>query len=293
MPKREDNSVAPSTNQTTAVATAVPDFMKAHIGKGVENLRSSDVAIPLLKLTQATSPQVESFDAKPGLFWHTLLDEEFPKEMRVVCLYTDQRAILWRPRDAGGGILARSDDMLKWSPSNSSFEVMIYKNTKKVVWNTRESIDASRLLEWGSYDPDDPKSPPAGTRMYNMVVALADRPDLPPAVITMQRASIRVARKLFGKFKMSPAPAFGFYLKMSSAVEEGQGQKFHNFRFTMDGMVKDEAEFNRYLEFHNMFKSMGVKISEDDLQSESEVSATVDDSSEGVTRTVGDGKVRI
>jgi hypothetical protein len=288
MPKREENQVVEKKGNLPSAS--IPDFMKAHIGLGVENLRSSDVAIPLLKLNQATSPQVVEQDAKPGLFWHTLLEEEFPKDLRVVCLYTDQRAILWRPRDSGGGILARSDDMLRWSPSNASFEVSINKNTKKVTWHTRNTIDESRLLEWGSYDPDDPKSPPAGTRMYNMVVALADRPDLPPAVITMQRASIRVARKLFGKFKMTPAPAFGFYLRMSSAMEEGQGQKFHNFRFTMDGMVTDEAEFNRYLDLHNMFKKMGVKINEDDLQTESEVSSSVD---EGVSREVGDGKVRI
>lgn len=264
MAKRESNEVAP----TTGSVPVVPDFMKQYAGQGTENLKASDVALPFIRLTQATSPQVAEHSVSPGSYWHTLAEMDLGKELRVVGIMTDARAILWRPREAGGGILARSDDLQKWNPSNAVFDVPINKNTKTVKWATKGSVAESRLLEWGTFDPDDPKSSPAATYMYNMVVCLPDFLGLPPAVISMQRASIRVARKLFGKFKMTAAPMYGVYLKMRSVVETGQGQSFHNYKFEMDGFVESKEEFERYHEWYKLFSKQGINIKEEDLQPE-------------------------
>lgn len=276
MAKRESTEVAPVSGSVPAV----PDFMKKYAGQGTEKLQSRDIALPFIRLTQATSPQVAEHGITPGHYWHTLAERDLGKEVRVVGIFSDARAILWRPREAGGGILARSDDLQRWTPSNAVFEVPINKNTKTVKWATRGSVDESRLLEWGTFDPDDPKSPPAGTYMYNMVVCLPDYKDLPPAVISMQRASIRVARKLFGKLKMTAAPMYGIYLKMRSVTETGQGQTFYNYKFEMDGFVESQAEFDKYQEWYHIFSKQGINIKEEDLQPEDTQAAASNEKSE-------------
>ena len=62
-----------------------------------------------------------------------------------------------------------------------------------------KTVAKSGLAEWGSYNPDESSSPPAATRMYNAVVMIPDFLEFSPAVVTMQRAAIKVARKLLGK----------------------------------------------------------------------------------------------
>lgn len=249
-----------------AVSGAVPDFMAKYAGQGTEKLGPADVEVPRVKLLQGTSPEVEEFEsAKPGAFWHTMTQGSLGKEIMICPIYIDQRAILWRPRDDGGGILARADDGIHWSPANATFAVKIGKkpHQKDVVWKTRPTVVGSGLLEWGSSDPDDAASQPAATKMYNMVCSFPDNPDVPPAVITLQRASIRVARKFLGQIKMARAPSFGMKFMMSSWVDNGAGgDKFQNYKFAPMGFVQDQDTFAQNQGLYEAFKAMGLKIND-------------------------------
>lgn len=251
-----------AVKETKTEVALVPAFMQEQAGLGTENIGSSDVEVPRCKLLQKISPELDVFnEAKAGDFFHTLAEKSLGKEVRITPIYVDIRYILWRPQDTGGGILARADDGIHWSPADAQFEVELKKGGPKVTWRTAKTVAQSGLAEWGSSNPSDPNSPPAATRMYNLVANLPDYPDLPPAVITLQRASIGVARKLMGKLKITRAPSFGLYFKMSSVEDKnGAGQIFLNYAFTADGMVQDKDEYDRNYGLYSYFKAQGVQI---------------------------------
>lgn len=265
-------------------ALALPSFMQNQGGAGLENVDASDMQTPRLRLLQALSPECEEFeDAKPGHFWHDMAQASVGKEVDITFVYVDKRAILWRPRPEGG-ILARSDDLLHWSPSNKSFEVKL-KSGKVVVWNTGRNVTQSGLLDWGSSDPDNGASQPAGTLMYNFLGIIPSRLELPPAVTTMQRSASKVARKLLGRLKvMGGAPLYGIKLKMSSFLDESPDGKFHNYKFAVDGFVDDEGLFMANKALYEAVSRSGLKIREEDedLANVASQPAAVDG--------VGDGK---
>lgn len=250
-----------------AVAEAVPDFMKKYAGQGTEKLGVADMEVPRIKLLQGTSQEVEDFEnAKPGLFWHNMANIPLGKEVTIIPVYIDMRAILWRPRDDGGGILARADDNIHWSPPNATFKVNISKKgtpPKYVSWTTKPTVAASGLLDWGSFNPEDAASQPAATKMYNMVVLLPDFPDAPPAVVTLQRAAIKPARKFMGKLKMARAPSYGMLFSMESLVDTNNGgEKFQQYNFVPKGFLADEVMFAQSQDLYEAFSKIGLKIAD-------------------------------
>lgn len=268
MARTATSAVAKTTpGGAVAMSDQVPDFMKPLAGQGTEKLGVADMEVPRIKLLQGLSPEVEEFEsAKPGLFWHSMANVSLGKEVLIVPVYIDMRAILWRPRDDGGGILARADDNIHWSPPNAKFTVALGKKgtkQKQVTWATKPTVAASGLLEWGSSDPDDPSSQPAATKMYNMVVVCPEHPDIPPAVVTLQRASIKPARKFMGKLKMARAPSYGMLFTMSSVMETNKnGEKFQQFNFTPKGFLTDQSLFTQCQDLYEAFKRVGLKVAD-------------------------------
>jgi hypothetical protein len=248
---------------------ALPDFMKEEVGLGTEALGAADVEVPRVKLIQALSPELQEYnELKQGHFWHTLAELDMGPQVRVTPIYIDNRFILWRPQDSGGGILARADDGVHWNPPNASFTIKL-KGGAEVTWRTAPTVLASGLDRWGSTNPADPNSPPAATRMYNMVVTFPDMPDLPPAVITLQRSAIKVARRFIGKLKITRAPSFGLIFQMSATEDRNSaGQKFFNYAFKADGMVEDQGTYTRNREYYHYFKEQGIQVK--DLESAQE-----------------------
>jgi len=259
------------------IANVVPDFMKAHAGKGVEKLGQGDVAVPRIQLLQSVSPELIANDElRQGEFYHSIAEVGLGKSLRIVPIFTDIRAILWRPRVDGGGILARLDDNVHWSPPNATFEVNLKKKKDdpdvRVKWTTKPTEAEAGLLRWGSANPADPNSQPAATKMHNVVVVLPDYPEYSPAVVTLQRSSIRAAQNLGGKIKIAGAPSFGMYFQMTGVSENGTDGTFFNYKFTADGFVTDEATFNKYKEMYEHFSKMGVQIK--DIEGLQEADAT-------------------
>lgn len=244
-----------------ALAEATPDFMKGYAGQGSENVPTSAVEIPRIKLLQALSPEVEQGDAKAGSFYHTLLEDSLGTALDIVPVYMDTRYILWRPQDDGGGILARADDGVHWNPPDASFNVMINKKTKKVTWKTKPTVDASGLAAWGSFDPEDPASQPAATMMYNIVCCLPSLPDIGPVVVTLQRSAVRAAKKLMGKIKLSRAPSYGMVFSMESMKDtNSNNQSFYNYKFTSKGFVANKDLFEEYRRTYEQFKELGLQV---------------------------------
>ena len=136
--------------------TQGPAFMQEQFG----GLDPAEVEMPRLKLLQASSPELTKFnEAKQGEFWHRLIDASFGSTVRICPIYIDKRFILWRPREAGGGILARADDGKHWAPHDAEFTVNL-KNGHEAHTNGglkhyhEEEIQSISLRTEKPLDPD-------------------------------------------------------------------------------------------------------------------------------------------
>jgi hypothetical protein len=236
--------------------TRLPAFVQELAGLG----SVGDVKVPRLKLLQASSSELTEFNnARQGEFWHSLINESFGSTVRICPIYIDWRFILWRPREAGGGILARADDGKHWTPADTEFTVKL-DNGHEVKWRTARTVAASGLNKRGSYDPSDPNSPPAATRMYSIVCSFPDQKKLPPAVVTLQRAANKVATKLISDLKVLRAPSFGVIFEMASLKDKSRSGEFYNYAFEMIGPVQDRAFYEENFAQFRFFMEQGLKV---------------------------------
>ena len=236
--------------------TRLPAFVQEHAGFGGVD----EVKISRMKLLQASSPELAEFkNARQGEFWHSLINESFGSTVRICPIYIDWRFILWRPREAGGGILARADDGKHWMPADTEFTVKL-KNGHEVKWRTARTVAASGLNRRGSYNPSDPNSPPAAARMYSIICSFPDRKNLPPAVVTLQRAAIKVATKLISELKVLRAPSFGVIFEMASFKDKSPSGEFYNYAFEMIGPVEDRAFYEENFAQFRFFMEQGLKV---------------------------------
>ena len=232
----------------------LPAFMQEHAGLGV-----GDLEMPRLKLLQSSSPELAQFNnAKQGEFWHSHINESLGSTVRICPIYIDRRFILWRPREAGGGILARADDAKHWIPADTEFTVKL-ESGYEVKWRTARTVAASGLAKRGSYNPSDPNSPPAATPMYSVVCAFPDRRDF-PAVLTLQRSATKVATKLIGKLRVLRAPSFGVIVEMTSFQDKSPSGGFYNYAFEVVGPVEDRAFYEGNFAQYRFFIEHGLKV---------------------------------
>jgi hypothetical protein len=243
-----------------AVSTESTDFMKKYGNVGTESISASDVETPRLVLMQALSPEVEKYGAKQGAYWHSVLEQDLGATLKVVPIYVEKTAVLWRPRSDGGGILARQSGN-KWEPSNTKFEVT--QGGRTITWDTKGSIADSRLLEWGSSIPGDPRSLPAATLTINFVFMLPDRPEASPVIMSFSKTAVKPANKLLSALKLSGKPSFGMRFVMSSEKVSNTKGSFFMPKFTMDGLTSEE-ECDRYYDLYKVFSSSKIGAVETD-----------------------------
>lgn len=268
--------------------------MHKDIGAGRENIRQQDIEVPRLKLIQGISPELQEYnELRAGNFLHTASETIFDEPFLAVPIFMDKRYILWRPRDEGGGILARADDGEHWSPPNVEFTVKLDRKDggKTVTWRTARTVTESGLADWGSLNPDDPKSPPAATMMYNFLLAFPEHPELMPAVMTFQRSSIRMGRKFNSKLMSTRDPIYGLVFKIGSFIDtNAQGQDFFNINHTSYGKISDPVAYADYKKLHESFRAMGLNIR--DLESAQEDGSGVGVGDGDNTSTEGDNPMQ-
>lgn len=274
----KQNEIATTDENQLAVT---PDWMKNNNSmQGLEDFGVEDMATPRLKLLQATSPEVTDGDSKAGELFHTLVEEALNKKgpLRVVPVFIQKKFFLWKPQHDGGGILARAEDAVHWSPSEGEFTVHPVKGDKETVtWKLAKTVKESRLDQWGTSDPRNPNSPPAATQMYCFVLWFPDFPHMPPAVLTLQRSTTKVAQKWIGRMKVSGAPIYGQVFTLDVVKETVDGQDFKSLKVVPSGFV-DEKTFKELKSVHENFVSQGLRIKDEgSLEGEGVVSDTLPD----------------
>jgi len=243
----------------------VPAFMHEDAGMGMENIGREDVDTPRLKLIQALSPELESYDElRAGQFFHATSEFSFGEQFEAVAVYMEKTYILWRPRKAGGGILARAGNDERWSPGQGSFQVRL-DNGREVVWRMAKTVRESGLAQWGTMDPEDSQSPPAATAMYNYVLVFPEYPDLMPSVFTFQRSSFKKGRRFNATLKSRAferphgKPLFGLKFLFKSVKDRNNaGQEFYNVDVSGNGLVTDPELYAAYKNLYLSFKDVGL-----------------------------------
>ena len=107
--KTEDQAAAPGT----ALSTDVDYDYGEHAGAGLQNIDSSEMMIPFLRILQALSPQVQPPEqgglagAKAGMILNTATNEMWPgaKGLHFYPVERDHNFVKYVPRTAGGGFL--------------------------------------------------------------------------------------------------------------------------------------------------------------------------------------------
>jgi hypothetical protein len=171
-----------------------PDAVKD--GSGIEALGRDDFKIPRIVLLQGQSPELATYpEAKKDEFWHTGMNINLGAEFLFTPIVVNRRVILFRPRNDGGGILAFSKNGTLWdSGANQTFQVKLKGRKEPVAWSTGSNVLNSRLLQFGSSNPDDPKSAPAATLIYEYLVYLPDYPELSPCVFSAAKTATKNAK---------------------------------------------------------------------------------------------------
>lgn len=98
----------PKTNAVVVAATGYEDYE----GQGFENTSKDDFSIPFFGVLQGLSPQCETVDgAKPGKIINTVTNDLFDGQngLAFVPCVTQHVFVEWRPKEAGGGIVAIHD----------------------------------------------------------------------------------------------------------------------------------------------------------------------------------------
>lgn len=288
------------THQSQDVATqrpgaiAIPEHLRGKAGAGTEDFAAGTYEFPRILLLQGISPQLQTHDGlKAGDFFHTMTEQSIGSEFMMTPLYMSERYVLWAPLPPidNGGILARADDGVHWNPPNAEFTVKVDRKGSTVKWRTADTVSQSGLAEWGTYDPSDPKSQPAATKVYVMIAALPELLDISPVAILFQRSSIKPAQGLRGKLRFSRAPMWGTRFRVSSKVEVPQpNQSFNNWVFSPAGFVEDPEEAAEYERLHESFKASGVQVRDLESAQGDEASAHADSAAADAARAAANEK---
>jgi hypothetical protein len=256
--------------------------MQKDAGSGKENIDTEDMIIPRVALTQSLSDQVTEGLVGIGHFWHTILEEDLGETLEdLVVVHHSKRYVLWSPRHMGGGILARASDGRNWDKQfvGMKFEVQPSKDRPrhKVIWEI-DSAPVGRdvgLGAWGTTDPDEPDSPPAATLTHVLVCVLLSRPEIGPFTILLQRTAEKVGKDLVTKINLDQAPIYGQVYKLSCKDDKAGNNEFLNYKFTKNGHVGTEDEYEACKKWNDMFTELGVTVDDSkDLEGANKGGAT-------------------
>lgn len=248
-----------------ADAGKVPAYLDDLNVRDVDNFDSTDIVVPQIKLMQGTSKELTLYnEAKQGEFWHTGADLCLGPQIKFIPCYRRKRFLLMAPLDDGQGILARADDGRTWDQIGK-WVVKIDKRATATWEITNLDVEKSGLDKWGTFDPEDPNSPPAATMIYDYLVMLLGHEHLGPASMLLARSAIKKVRKgLNDKIAMHktngrPMQALMFTAQAVPDVN-GAGQNFHNWQFRSSGFAEQE----QYEQARRVFDTMQHYVVQDE-----------------------------
>lgn len=237
----------------------MPDYLKGDERTGLEALGSKDYKIPRLVLLHPTNPECRAFPgvAIPGNFWHQGANISLGPKFKMIAGLVSKKVILFRPRWEGGGILAFSNDAIKWDTgANKVFTVKpVDKDPRTVQWATGKDVHSSGLTDWGSSQPAVENSPPAAVSIYEYLVYLPDHPTLSPVLLSLAKTALASAKALNTTYVMVKKPMATVRIEVTAKEVNENNNTWYVPSFRGDGFVKEEALYKSVAAMAEMYSA--------------------------------------
>lgn len=114
---------------------SVPSFLEEQAGQGFNNMGSSEIATPMLLITQPLSQLVQDDKVKAGHFANSVTGRDYGESVRVIVCHFDKCWVEWKPNGGGfvarhpvGGVVVEGDSYtgMKTAEGNTVVETWMY-----------------------------------------------------------------------------------------------------------------------------------------------------------------------
>ena len=212
-----------SETAISLVSNTVPAHVKEASGLGNENVTAEHLQTPRVKLLQQMNSEVdENHDAyvegaKPGHFLNSVTNENYGTEMYVINLHFKEDFVLWKKRDAGGGLIGTY---------SSQADALEYLADQGLKADDHEIIQTQSHLLLR-------KDPETGELIKT------------PFLMDFASSKLRVSREWNTQIGQLGGDRFSALWKLSSLQTQNRAsQKFYNLTAENQGWVtEDDYEF--------------------------------------------------
>ena len=244
-PVPPDKALAPQADKSLAKAGGT-----RLAGRGFENLETSDVLLPRLKLLQPLSPECNGENhEKPGSIFLALSGESHGQKIVITPIMHFRSRIKWNDRDDGGGI------------DCSAADAKAPRDTKYA-----KECSACHFAEWDNEAKNKKDQMPKCTLYDNFLVLVGDSTE--PMLLPMERTKMKVARKLYSMGALKGGDMWDHQYIITTVKETNdKNQPYFNYAVT-DASKKTSPEIRKRCE--EIWTSMrGRTISEKNQEQDS------------------------
>lgn len=204
-------------NAIALVSDKVPAHVAKGTGRGNENV-GQHVTIPRVKLLQKMSDEVDKYNAnyikgaEPGHFLNSLTSHNYGEELYVISLVFKNEYVVWRKREAGGGLLG-------------SFAT---------IQDAQDAINSQEKP--ADYDITD-------THSHVLLIKNPETGELEPTPVIMDFSSskLRISRSWNSQIGMKGGDRFSGLWKLKSvSVTNKAGAQFMNLDVEWVGWAQEE-----------------------------------------------------
>lgn len=218
-------------------------LFEADAAKGLENVKTENLALPILKLLQNGSGEAQKRNqnyvegAEPGMFLNTVTKKVYDggKGIEVVPCYYKLEYQEWADFGTGSG-----------RPEN------IFDASSDILSKTTKDSGGKDRLENGNYI----------LTVGQHFVLIVDGEITEPALISMSSSQGKVSRKwnsmmasitLEGKNGPFTPATYSHKYVLSSVLNSGKGNQWYGFNVVRGAMVDNASLYERAKKFHNSF----------------------------------------
>jgi len=218
-------------------------LFEADAAQGLENVKTENLALPILKLLQNGSGEAQKRNqnyvegAEPGMFLNTVTKKVYDgaKGIEVVPCYYKLEYQEWADFGTGSG-----------RPEN------IFDASSDIHSKTTKDTGGKDRLENGNYI----------LTVGQHFVLIVDGEITEPALISMSSSQGKVSRKwnsmmasitLEGKNGPFTPATYSHKYVLSSVLNSGKGNQWYGFNVVRGAMVDNASLYERAKKFHNSF----------------------------------------
>ena len=250
------NQVAKKEDAPLAISQ---EDLLAFAGKGVEDLRTDDLAIPFINVAQSNSPQILKHDGKyiegaeVGMLFNTVTNELFGEGGVEVIPCAYQRTLVeWVPRDQEGGFVAVHD------PESG------------ILAQTTKNERGQDILPSGNY---------LANTASHYVVLLSPKYGATQAVISMTSTQLKKSRRwntqmishtfVLPNGETRPMPSFSSAYTLSTVPESNKYGNWYGYEVS-DRRDATSEEFHLGATFHKAVMAGTIKAAAPEQETDSD-----------------------